>query len=203
MKNLLRPFVGLTVFAGLAAAPAFADNLLINGSFETGDFTGFTTTNFGAAFIEPSGTEGYTSEQGTYFFLMGNIGSDGTISQTFSDVAGTTYNLSYYYASNGSGPADFSAAIDGIVFPGSVLIGAPNSNYVYNLYSFNFVGTGTDTVSFNGRNDPSYDALDNISVSTVGIARAPAVTPEPSSLILLGTGLFSAAGAARRKFRKV
>lgn len=41
------------------------------------------------------------------------------------------------------------------------------------------------------RNDPSYQALDDISVS-------PSV-PEPGSLILMGSGILGLAGVIRRK----
>jgi hypothetical protein len=50
-------------------------------------------------------------------------------------------------------------------------------------------------------NDPAGDQvgliLDNVDVSTPG---SVAATPEPSSFLLLGTGLLSVAGTLRRRF---
>ena len=195
MTKFMRLLYSFAAFSTLAVTPAFA-NLIVNGSFETGDFTGWTTSSLGAAHVESSGFDGYLPEQGSFFFAMGNNGGQGTISQTFADSAGTTYLLSYYYASNGTGYTYDAALIDGVTLPGSVETPDPNSGNVYDYYAFTFVGTGSDTFTYTQRNDPSYDALDNISINAVG------ATPEPSSLVLLGTGVLSLAGAVRRKLRK-
>jgi hypothetical protein len=64
----------------------------------------------------------------------------------------------------------------------------------YSLYSFTFVGSGTDTILFSINNVPSYYDLDNV------VVNAP--TPEPSSLALMGTGALVFAELTRRRVRK-
>lgn len=186
MKRIL---IGAAAVAALAlgASGAQAANLVTNGSFETGDFTGWT--NAGLQGVATTGSYGEYPQQGNYFATFGNVGGDGIISQVVSDTAGQTLTLSYYLMADGGTPSDFSAAWDGATIAGSSLVNTPDqrgSGYVH--YTFNVGATGSDTLKFAGRNDPTYWALDNVSLGVAGV-------PEPSewALMILGIGLMGAA----------
>jgi hypothetical protein len=86
--------VALAVAFTLTAPKTFAQNLLSNGSFETGDFTGWTTGgNFQDTFVENTPFYQYTTAQdGSFYAVLGPVGSDGTLSQTFSDTSGAHYS---------------------------------------------------------------------------------------------------------------
>jgi PEP-CTERM motif len=180
----------------LVGAPtAFATNLVNNGSFETGDFTGWTeggsfsfTQVVSGSFYVYNG-----AEDGAWYVTGGPTGSDGTLSQTFSDTAGQHYTFSFWFASVGDSPSDFSAYWNSTQL---LSLTDPNTGVNWTQFSFDVVGTGSDTIQFAFRDDPAYIALDNVSVSS-----APTTTPEPSSLLLLGSGLLTVGGVIRRKFQ--
>jgi hypothetical protein len=171
----------------MIAGGAHAANLLVNGSFETGDFTGWNTANLNATGVVGSGFDGWPAEDGNDFVAMGNVGSDGEIAQTFADTAGQSLTVSFYQGSDGATPNDFSAYFDGVLLTSQV--NAPDQRPNYTFYSFTVTGTGSDTIAFFERNDPAYGALDNVSVTGV---------PEPAAwaMMLVGFGL---AGAALRR----
>ncbi len=180
----------------LLAPAAIAQNLLTNGSFETGDFTGWTTGgNFEAsgvtsgAFYEYSG-----AQQGTFYAYLGPVGSDGTLSQSFATTAGAQYTFSFWIASVGDDPSDFSASWDGTVVYSAT---NPNTGANWTQFSFTETGTGNDTIQFSFRDDPAYIGLDNVSVTQV-----PSTVPEPSSFLLMGSGALGLAGVIRRKLRR-
>jgi hypothetical protein len=58
---------------------AHAANLVTNGSFETGDFTGWTNTS-GNQFAAQAPTDGLYAEDGTWFAALGAFGTDGALS---------------------------------------------------------------------------------------------------------------------------
>jgi hypothetical protein len=58
-------------------------------------------------------------------------------------------------------------------------------------------GTGSDTISFAFRDDQAYMALDNVSVSEA----SGGTTPEPSTLLMMATGVAGLGGVVRRKLR--
>jgi len=169
----------LTVLS-LSAINAHAD-LITNGGFETGDFTGWTQGgNLG--FTGVSGS--LYAHTGSYGAQLGPVGSDGTLSQTFATVAGKTYGLAYWMESDGGTPNDFSASINSTTLFSATNIPAQ----AYTQYAFYFVGTGSDTLTFSFRDDPGFLGLDDVSV-----------IPEPASLALLGIGLAGLGLSRRRK----
>jgi len=177
----------------LCAPMAFGQNLLTNGSFETGSFSGWTTGgNFedtevvSGAFYDYSG-----AQQGNFYAVLGPVGTDGTLSQTFSDQAGAQYTFSFYFASVGDDPSDFSAKWDGTTVYSAT---DPDTGANYTLFSFTETGTGTDSISFSFRDDPAYLALDNVSVT-----ETTTTVPEPGSMMLMGSGALAFAGVLRRK----
>ncbi len=178
----------------LVAAPtAFATNLVNNGSFETGDLSGWTV-NAGLIDVVSGPFYVYSAaEDGTFYTIMGDVGIDGTLSQTFSDNPGQHYTFSFWFASVGDSPSDFSASWDGTAL---LSLTNPNTGVNWTQFSYDVVGTGSDTISFAERDDPAYMALDNVSVSPV-----TPTTPEPSSLLLMGSGLLAVGGVIRRKFQ--
>jgi len=195
VKTLL-VVAALFVFTSLGATAAFASpNLVNNGSFETGDFTGWNVSSGSLEEVVTGPFSVYSgAEDGVWYSVWGNVGSDGSISQTISDVAGQHYTFSFWFASVGDDPSDFSASWNSDVLFSQT---DPNTGVTWTEFTFAVVGTGSDTITFSGRDDPAWMALDNISVTASG----GGTTPEPSSLLLLGSGVLAMGGVIRRKLR--
>jgi len=176
----------LAMFAVSAMA---APNYIVNGGFETGDYSGWASAGCGPAGVESS-ADGWLPHSGNFFSDEGGVGCDHTLTQTVSDVAGPL-TLSFYFGSDGGTPNDLNVWWNGSLIYSATDIAATIPNYA--LYSFSVTGTGSDTVEIGVLNDPSWQALDDISLGT------GTTTPEPGTLVLLGSGLVGLAGVIRRR----
>jgi flagellin len=170
------------------AGPASAQNLIINGGFETGSFPPWVQ----------SGNTGFTSlgqpaHTGNFAVQAGPVGSLGFISQTIPTIPGGTYDFQFWELSDGGTPNAFQAS-----FGSNMVLNLTNDPaHPYQLFDFSVTATGSSTtVTFGFRNDPGFLSLDDVSVRLTAI-------PEPSTLLLTGMGLLSVVPFVRRKRAKV
>jgi hypothetical protein len=177
-RKLARPSVLAALLAAAAGMsvnlPQARADLIVNGGFETGDFTGWTTgANSFPQFIVTSPVH-----SGTHAAEVAGFSSNpDTLSQTVTTSAGQIYNLSFGRDVAGGGPTELLQVYwDGVLKFSELNPGAQP----YQQFSFNVVGTGSDTVLFKVANDPSFTYLDDVSLNAV---TTTTVAPEPSLLV--------------------
>jgi len=203
--NTLRMLCNISILAGITVCftPQAHANIVQNPGFETGDFTDWT--------INPGGTNpwlirsGINAYQGTFFAGTGCIGAPcitGTtaqqayLSQTLATMPGQSYTISFEFSANGNpGANEFAVLWNGATVldlgPGGTLgpVGTLNTYVLYSVPKVVATSTST-TLTFLGREDIGYDAIDNVEVDPVG-------APEPATA-LLGLGLLPIMVYARR-----
>ncbi len=179
-------------FLALAGFQCYGD-LVVNGDFATGDFTGWTLN--GAFTGVAQSAAGYPAPPGdNYFVYFGSIGCDSYLSQTINTTPGAFYNFSFWVTGNGSGTSDLNAYWNGILV--DTMGPVPSENWTE--YTFNEEAVSSTTViEFGLRNDPFWDGLGDISVE-----EGQAVVPEPSTVITGAFMLLPFGAGAVRQLRK-
>jgi len=183
---------------GLAAAPASAINLVSNGDFETGDFTGWTQGGNTAS----TGVDSGQQFGGNYSAYFGPAKSSGYIEQTLATTAGTLYVLSFALANDKATPNFFSVSIDGVVIES--LTNSPAFTYRLDIFDFTADADGTSVLRFTFKHKPAraHFHLDNVVVEEDiavppggGLLAPGAAVPEPGILALIGIALAGVAVA--------
>ena len=146
-----------------------SSELVQNGGFETGDFTGWTLVNDdGYDYVDNRDATGDSAHSGSYFAAFGQSSSDGicTISQTVPTARGTSYLLSFWWEvtsfyGNPATPNEFLATWNGTTQMN------PFNTGVTSWTNQRFILTATNsntTVLFGFTDDNSFLCLDDVSV---------------------------------------
>jgi hypothetical protein len=167
----------LAVFLCAIGLPVIArgQNLITNGSFETGNFSGWTVSGNPQYSLVAGFSYGYFHpESGNDYAMLGSIGSESFLSQTISTNPGSYYSVSFDLASDGGTTNQLTvlAGSDTLLNVTDI----PKSNYT--VYTGDFTATSdATTVSIGTRDDPGYLLLDNVSV-----VDPPSPAPLPSTV---------------------
>ncbi len=198
MNKILSALIAGTV---LAAAPVSAAEVLTNGNFETGSFTGWTTTgNVNIGSVPYFGLNSGTYGQYLAAFNGGNQAPNGTLSQSFHTVVGSTYSFSFDYGvTNGGNQSLIASVLDGTTSTllASLLVSTSSQTPQTATISFGAL-SGSSIIRFTdvaGNDSFNQDiGIDNVSVS--------GAVPEPASWALM-IGGFGLVGFAMRRRAKV
>lgn len=162
----------LCIALNASAAPMIPiTNIVTNGGFETGDFTGWTQSG-NTSFTGVDSAAANSGDSGAFF---GPVGTLGYISQSLNTVAGMTYELSFFLREEfGEGdnmspirPGGGPVTSEFQVFWNGVMIFSIPPNTPPGAYTqFNFTGLmatgGTTELRFGFRNDNSFWDLDDV-----------------------------------------
>ena len=116
MKKALGGLAVLAVCLGFAKQASA--ELVINGGFETGDFTGWARSgNLGFTYVAPNQGGNFTPgfpHGGTHNAELGPVGSDGVLmEQLLPTIPGGLYDFNFWQARDGAVPNDFNASWNG------------------------------------------------------------------------------------------
>jgi len=193
MGRLMRVLVAVAL--AFAAEPASAAQYLVNGDFETGNFSGWQIALVSPS-IQPSNA-GIGAHSGSFYGIDNPLGLIGSLDQSFVDTPGQQLLISGWLAGVGTTPATvafkFGNAFSFNLFNQSAfptaLTAQPTTGSGYVFYSAIVTASGFDTFGllFDGGN-PSRPvdvrvAFDDFSITDV------ATTPLPLALPLFATGL--------------
>ena len=144
-------------------------NLVVNGGFETGDFTAWTLVDSSSGtFVDHGAMSGIAPHAGTYLADLGAVGTLGHLSQTLTTIPGQSYLLSLWLNSpDGRTPNEFLVSWNGSTIFDQINIPALG----WTNLQFTVTAAGTSTIlQFGSRDEPSYLGLDDVSVLPVSVS---------------------------------
>jgi hypothetical protein len=205
VKLALR-FIAICICAAVVGAPnLFADTIDISANGGTYTFAGLTGSTFSSTNLGETGLSisQVTPVHGSPFSLPGSIQfSTGAYNGNGTFSAGGTIS---YMNVGLCGGSCLTGVTTGAAFSGANVLVNFTMNYVNPLFA-NAVGAHFDdskpynaygSLSLTLASDPNADHVGQIGSGDYYLSQ----TPEPASLLLLGSGLLSIGGFWRRKLR--
>ena len=201
VKHVLSRTGVVVALWGIVPAMASAQNLLTNGSFESG-LAGWTMNRndcssfVNSLFVGPAFSGTFTPAPGSAEDGLSDMGFGAAtctpgISQELTTIAGRYYTLDFWFVLGPRTPPN-TPNVFTISLNGNVLASGQVNNYFpWQELGGEFLGTGDDIVSFSGNNPKGVTFLDNV--------RVTAVTPEPETLTLFATGMVGLLAIQRRR----
>jgi hypothetical protein len=160
-------------------AAARGQNLISNGSFQSGNFADWTLSGNPSDLMVTSlsyGSYFHPDAGDKYYAMLGSFGSESFLSQTVSTNIGGNYDITFDLASDGGHTNQLTVDAGSNVLLNLSNIAAQG----YTEYSELFVATSTSTtIKIGTRDDPGYLLLDNVSVVD---PPPPASTPLPATV---------------------
>jgi PEP-CTERM motif len=200
--------VTVFTFSALSARPLHADTIVFSENFETatvaldvttaGGFSAINGTNVDVVGVADGWAFLCTGpESGNCLDMSGSGGNSvGQIDLTTPlNLAAGVYELSFDLIGSGRG-IDSSTTVNFGSYSQMFLLGSGDITDGIVVNQLVTIAGGPTQLSFtnNGSNNNVGALLDNVVIASPG-----AVTPEPSSLLLFGTGMLGVAGLLRRK----
>jgi hypothetical protein len=152
--------------------------LILNGGFETGDFTDWNPN------ANPSDTfvfgpnQFYSTHSGSFLAMLGEPSTPGFLTQTIPTKPGTNYQVSFWLNSDGTTPNEFLFNWNGQTIFDRVNVSATGG---WTNLQFLVKATAASTVvEFGFRNDNTFFGLDDVLVQPVPIPALQSVRSNSS-----------------------
>jgi hypothetical protein len=148
--------------------------LVLNGGFETGDFSFWSLNAGGFVIVDDGSNTGMTPHSGSYFAALGQADSLAFLSQTLATTSNQAYLLSLWLNSpDGETPNQFLVSWNGTTLFNQTNLGITGwTNLQYLVLATN----NGSVLEFGFRDDPTSLGLDDVTATPVPLPQFTSVT---------------------------